>query len=531
MKGVIKISKYSNTVEYNLRTKVDTSGIIQLQKQISALNTEIAKMASKNLIDESQISRARASIEKLQTALTSSFNSTLGIFDFSQFQKSLKGLSLGEIQKTFSMIPNGQRAFNNMLGTIGQMDTSFKSISSTTDKIFNTFGNTVRWGITASIFQRMQNDLYRAVEYVQELDSSLNNIRIVSGQSAEQMREFSLYANQAAQNLGQTTTAFTDAALIFIQQGLDQDTSNYLADLTLRMANVTQQDTAAASEQITSIMNGYNMTLEETTNAIDVLANVAAQGASDMEELATAESRVASVASTLGVSQEQLAAQISTIISVTRQSPEVVGNALKSLYSRMADLKMGDTLEDGVTLGSFSSTIEKVGVDVLDTSGNLRNMGDIVEDLMVRWQDLSSAQQISVGTTLAGRYQLNQFLTLMNNMEMYNEQLAIAQDSAGTLEEQQAIYMDSMAAKMNELTAASEGLISTLFNPDDVKPILDVLVDFVNLLTQSASAIGGLTPLLSAFGGTLARVFSKQMAAGVANVMQNFTKSNIQKQN
>ena len=525
MKGVIEISKYSNTVEYNLRTKVDTSGVIQLQKQFAALNVEIAKMSSQKLIDDKQVAQARNAIDKIQTALSSSFNSTLGVFDLSRFQKSLDGLSLGNIQQLLSRVPNGTKAFNNMLGTIGQIDTQFKSISSTTDKIFNTFGNTVRWGITASIFQSMQNDLYRAVEYVQELDTSLNNIRIVSGQSAQQMRDFSLYANQAAQNLGQTTTAFTDAALIFIQQGLDTETSNYLADLTLRMANVTQQDTATASEQITSIMNGYNMSLEETSRAIDSLANVAALGASDMEELATAESRVAATASTLGVSQEQLAAQISTIISVTRQAPETVGNALRSIYSRLADLQLGETLEDGVDLGRFSSVVESVGVQVLDATGNLRNMGDIIEDLMVRWQDLSSAQQISVGTTLAGRYQLNPFLTLMSNMEMYNQQLEVATDSAGTLDEQQSIYMDSMSAKLNQLTAASEGFISTLFNPDDWKPGIELATNFLKLLTDMADSIGGLTPLLTGLASLATKTFSNNLAAGWTNILQNRLKS------
>ena len=531
MKGVIEISKYSNTVEYNLRTKVDTSGVIQLQKQFVNLNAEITKLSSKKIIDDKQVAQARKSIETIQNALSSSFNSTLGIFDLSKFQKSLDGLSLGNLQKTLEKVPNGTQAFNNMLGTIGQMDTKFKSISSTVDKMFNTFGNTVRWGITASIFQSMQNDLGRAVEYVKELDTSLNNIRIVSGMSAQQMRDFSLYANEAAKNLGQSTTAFTDAALIFIQQGLDMDTSKYLGDLTLRMANVTQQDTATASEQITSIMNGYNMTLEETTNAIDVLANVAAQGASDMEELATAESRVAATASTLGVSQEQLAAQISTIISVTRQAPEVVGNALRSIYSRLADLKLGDTLEDGVDLGRFSSVVESVGVEVLDATGNLRNMGDIIEDLMVRWQDLSSAQQISVGKTLAGTYQLNQFLTLMSNMDMYNEQLAIAEDSAGTLEEQQSIYMDSMAAKLGELTAASETFITTLFNPDDWKPTIELATSFLEILTDMAESMGGLAPLMTMIASSATKIFSRNLAAGITSIRQNTTKRNINASN
>ena len=519
---MIKISKFSNTVEYNLRTTLDSSGIAQLQNEISKTLRTLDELGNKKILSPSQVSAATKDIQQLQNAFSKAFDPNLGMLNLKTFQKELSGLNVDSLRQSFSSAGvQGTQLFNNMIGQIGKMDTSFRNLSSTTDKIFNTMGNTVRWGVTASIFQRIQNSLYGAVEYVQQLDRSLNDIRIVSGQSAEQMRDFSLYANEAAQSIGQTTTAFTDASLIFLQQGLDQDTSNQLADLTLRMANVTGQDAATASEQITSIMNGYNMTIAETEAAIDTLANVAAQGASDMEELATAESRVASTAATLGVSQEQLAAQISTIISVTRQAPETVGNSLRTLYSRLADLKMGETLEDGVDLGQFSQAVEDVGVQVLDQTGNLRNMGDIIEDLMVKWQDLSSGQQISLGTTLAGRYQLNSFLTLMNNLEMYQEQLQVATDAAGTLDEQQSVYMDSMAAKINQLTAAGEGLVSTLFNPDDFKPAVDILTQLLNLLTDVINVTGGASNAFLGLASIMAKTFSNQVGRGIANFVQN----------
>ena len=519
---MIKISKFSNTVEYNLRTTLDSSGIAQLQNEISKTLRTLDELGNKKILSPSQVSAATKDIQQLQNAFSKAFDPNLGMLNLKTFQKELSGLNVDSLRQSFSSAGvQGTQLFNNMIGQIGKMDTSFRNLSSTTDKIFNTMGNTVRWGVTASIFQRIQNSLYGAVEYVQQLDRSLNDIRIVSGQSAEQMRDFSLYANEAAQSIGQTTTAFTDASLIFLQQGLDQDTSNQLADLTLRMANVTGQNAATASEQVTSIMNGYNMTIAETEAAIDTLANVAAQGASDMEELATAESRVASTAATLGISQEQLAAQISTIISVTRQAPETVGNSLRTLYSRLADLKMGETLEDGIDLGQFSQAVEDVGVQVLDQTGNLRNMGDIIEDLMVKWQDLSSGQQISLGTTLAGRYQLNSFLTLMNNLEMYQEQLQVATDAAGTLDEQQSIYMDSIAAKINQLTAAGEGLVSTLFNPDDFKPAVDVLTQLLNLLTDVINVTGGASNAFLGLASIMAKTFSNQVGRGIANFVQN----------
>jgi hypothetical protein len=43
---------------------------------------------------------------------------------------------------------------------------------------------------------------------------------------------------------------------------------------------------------------------------------------------------------------------------------------------------MGETLEDGVDLGKVTSTLDAVGVQVLNAEGNMREVGDIMEDLM-----------------------------------------------------------------------------------------------------------------------------------------------------
>lgn len=85
-------------------------------------------------------------------------------------------------------------------------------------------------------------------------------------------------------------------------------------------------------------------------------------------------SKVAAAAASLGVGEDQLAAQLATIISVTRQAPETVGTALKTIYSRITDIKAGID-EDGTTLGTYSKKLSTMGINVLDATGNLRNMG------------------------------------------------------------------------------------------------------------------------------------------------------------
>lgn len=533
------MSKYSNTIEYKLRTDVDLSGINKLQTSLSKVQSQLTKLKFNSGGMNNAFSayeEASRTVSKLQAALNKSFNVKVGMTDVNKLTSLLKQSSV-DVTRLYTNLSKagsvGKVAFNNLLGTIGKVNVAMKTTSSLGDKIFNTIGNTVRWGLVAGAFETLRNSVYRATEYVKELDKSLNDIRIVSGQSAEQMRIFAQQANEAAKNLGKTTTEFTNASLIFVQQGYDTAKAKQLAELTLKTANVTGQDTATVSEQLTALINGYQMqgqSIEYVERQVDKLAKVAAVGAADLEELATGFSKVAAVANTLGVSTDQLTAQLSTIISVTREAPEAVGNALKTIYSRLGDLKLGETLEDGMDLGRISQNMEKVGVEVLDASGKMRNMGTIIEDLMKKWQTLTVAQKQGAAESLAGRYQYTRFMALMDNSQMYYDQLQESLNSAGTLEEQQATYMDSLAAKMNSLKAVEEGIVNSLFNSDDIKPVIEALTTILDQVQKVIDTVGGGGVVWQAFASTGARVLSKQLGRSISNLMSNLDMKRIARQ-
>ena len=281
------------------------------------------------------------------------------------------------------------------------------------DKMAVTFGNTVRYGISSSIFNSFTNAVQRAYDYTKQLDTSLNDIRIVSNQSAQQMADFAVSANKAAQALGRTTLDYTKAATIYFQQGLSTDEVEKRTEVTLKAANVTGQNAQEVSEQLTAVWNGYQVTGEQLEEYVDKLSAVAASSASNLEELSTGMSKVASAANLMGVDIDQLTAQMSTIISVTRQAPESVGTALRTIYARIADIKAG--LDEDTTLGNYSGKMAKLGFNVLDASGNLKDMGKVIEEIGGKWQDLTREQQISLAQTMAGTRQYNNLLTLFYN--------------------------------------------------------------------------------------------------------------------
>ena len=102
-----------------------------------------------------------------------------------------------------------------------------------------TLKNTVRWQLSSSLLHGFMGAVQSAYGYTQDLNRSLNDIRIVTGNSAEQMEQFAVKANKAARELSTTTNEYAKASLIYFQQGDSEAEAMKKADITTKMANVT----------------------------------------------------------------------------------------------------------------------------------------------------------------------------------------------------------------------------------------------------------------------------------------------------
>ena len=130
---------------------------------------------------------------------------------------------------------------------------------------------------------------------------------------------------------------------------------------------------------------------------------------------------------------EQVSSIIATVSSVTRESAESIGTSYKTIFARIGDLKLGNVDEDGVGLGQVSSQLDAIGVKILDESGNLREMGDIIMDLGTKWQTMNQAQKTAVAQVVAGKRQYTQLMALFENWDMFQNNMNIAENSEGAL--------------------------------------------------------------------------------------------------
>jgi hypothetical protein len=79
-------------------------------------------------------------------------------------------------------------------------------MSKTLSSMGTTLLNTIKWSISSSVINAFTSSIQEAVTHAKNLNTALNEIRIVTGYSTEYMADFAKQASKAADALGTTTT-------------------------------------------------------------------------------------------------------------------------------------------------------------------------------------------------------------------------------------------------------------------------------------------------------------------------------------
>lgn len=511
-------------IQYGISFKVNDQDLKKIKQSLDDISLKLGVIQSGGKGTTTGGLEKLLPIEKVnefKNALQQAYNPKLDTYNVKKFaeQISKSSISANELKTALKTTGSGGAvAFDAVTQSILRTKKQIIETNKFLDDMATSFSNTVKWGISSAVFNTMTNSISQAYGYVKNLDKSLNDIRIVTGKSADEMERFAKTANNAAKELGARTTDYTNASLIYYQQGLNNTETKARTETTLKAANVTGQDTAAVSEQLTAVWNGFNVATKQTEEVVDKLAAVAATTASDLEELATGMSKVASAASTMGVDVDQLSAQMSTIISVTRQAPESVGTALKTIYARLGDLKADGTDEFGVTLGEVSEQMQQMGINVMDESGNLRDMGEVIEEVSIKWNTWTKAQKNAAAIAMAGKRQYNNLFALFENWDMYEDALETSKNAMGTLEEQNNIYLDSVDAHLTQLRTDWEEFYESLIDEDTLKIGIGLFGELAKAATRLSESFGGGLGAMAGMGTIVTGLFNQQIGKGIANI-------------
>lgn len=519
-------------IQLGVSFNVDQSGLTNLKNTLSNLqNLTIKDIVGADSVTDAKnkLNQIKETAKTVETALQSSFNPTLNTYNIDLFKQKLQE-NIGSIQSLKVALSDagasGSIAFRELTDALTSLKLPLQETHSLLKSMGTTLVNTIKWSIASTSINTITSSVQNAWGYVKRLDNSLNDIVIVTGKSSDEMERFAAQANQAAKALGATTTDYTKASLIYYRQGLSDEETAARAETTLKAANVTGQSTSAVSEQLTAIWNGYKVSAEEAEIYVDKLAAVAAATASDLEELSTGMSKVASAANIMGVDVDQLNAMLATTISVTRQAPETVGTAFKTIFARISDIEAG--IDEDVTLGEYTQQMANLGINVLDSNNQLRDQGEVIEEIGNKWDSLTREQQVALSQVMAGTRQYNNLMALFDNWDMYQESLQISADSMGTLQEQQEAYLESIEAHLNKLETSGQRVYAALFDTKDAANLLDILTSIVDVMGNWVEALGGGGNLLLMIVPLMTHLFAGNIAKGISTFVTNLNSVNVE---
>lgn len=518
----------ARTVRVNLDFTATTS---QAEAALSRLNTNLRNISSQTNLDTGgmrlpeQLNTASIAAIKLRENLQNAINVDTGRLDLSKFNHEMEksGMSLKQYRDALvSLGPTGQAAFMDLSKAILASETPLKQTNVLVDKLWDSLKRTAGWQLSSTAIHRFIGTIQTAYNYAQDLNKSLNNIRIVTGYSSDRMAEFAKNANKAAKQLSATTLDYTNASLIYYQQGLDDKAVQERTDVTVKMANVTGTAAQTVSDQLTAVWENFMKDGEHAAEwYADVMTALGATTASSTDEIAEGLEKFAAVADTVGLSYEYAAAALTTITAKTRQSADIVGTALKTLFARIEGLNLGETLDDGTTLNKYSSALEAVGVNIKNEAGQLKDMDEILDEIGSKWDTIGKDQQIALAQTVAGVRQYNQFIALMDNWDFMQENLQTVAKASGTLDEQAQIYAESWEAAKKRVQAAAEGIYQDLLKDDFFIWLTNGFGSVLEFIDKIIDSLGGLSGVLPGIALLVNKIFGDKIIAGAQTLAHN----------
>lgn len=371
--------------------------------------------------------------------------------------------------------------------------------------VFQSLGGSFREAFSAySLANMMQDGLYKivdagkkAVSTVKEFDDLKTNLAMVTGKDKTYTEDLMQSYNELGQEIGSITSDVAESANTWLRQGRSMADTNQLIKDSMVLSKDAQISSEDAAQVLTSTLNGFKLGADQASRINDILTSIDLKSASDAGGIGTSLQKVASQANNVGMSLEKTAAIIATIKDVTQGSDETIGTSLKSILSRMNNIKAGKFVDDnGEALNDVEKVLNKIGITMRDNNHQFLDSETIIDSVADKWDTLNKNTQKAVSTALGGTHQANSVIAMLDNYDKVKMLTETAYNSEGTAEKKfQDNYLNSLEAKTNALKASLENLSTSLVSDNMYSGFLDgakAMADFAANTDILQASLAGL---------------------------------------
>lgn len=388
-----------------------------------------------------------------------------------------------------------------------QADLAGKATQTLGDRLKTQFQRYSSYFSVASAFMYVTQGLKDMFDQVVAIDSAMTELKKVTDETKATYNDFLTNASQRATEIGTTIDGLVSSTADFARLGYEFKDAAGLAEVaniyTVVGDEIDSVDTATQS--VISTMKAFKVEAADSMSIVDKFNEVSNNFAISSGGIGEALTRSASSLAAANNSLDESIALITASNTVV-QDPTVVGTALKTVSMRIRGAKT-EMEEAGLETDGMAESTAKLqaelkalsGVDIMLDKDTFKSTYQIMEELAAKWEDLTDIQQASVTELIAGKRQGNIISSLMTNFDVAQDALETSLGSEGSAMKEHEKWMESLEAKLLQLKAAWQGLSQAFMSSDFLKGALDVLIDFLEILTKLIDELGVIPTLVGGF--------------------------------
>ena len=369
---------------------------------------------------------------------------------------------------------------------------------------------TQRWFSVYAAVRMVTKAIKNTINTTKELDATITDIAIVTNMSQDQLWGQMPQYTEMARQYGASISGVYKVSQLYYQQGLKQNEVMALSAETLKMARISGLEYSQATDYMTNAVRSFKMEMTDAQVVTDVYSAVAAKSATSVSEIATAMSKTASSAQAVGSSIQNTTAMMAVMIEATRESPENIGSAMKSIISRYGELKENKTGidEEGeeYSLNKVDKALQSVGLTLHDSQGEFRNFDEVIMELAESWDTIDTNTQRYIATVMAGNRQQSRFLALVSSYQRLKELSAEAADSEDASQMQFLKTIDSIEYKSQQLQTSLQSLYTDSGIQNLIKDVLDGANNIVQTFTSMPKTFDMPLAAIAKFGIQFANI-------------------------
>lgn len=474
--GIKDLEEYSRVLKQITKRKIE---LADAEKSVES-STQKSNQAVESYVNElkQEILMLTTKLDLLEKGMTGTDALT----------EATNNRALAE-QRVKTAIAESNTKDKEQLTLVDKLKSSFKDY----------FNNFMSYDLVNNAMNAMTTAIRQSIDTVIELNTAMTDVQMVTGESAEQTAELAHQYSQMAKELGATTAEVANGAAEWLRQGKSVAETNQLLESSMILSKVGAIESSQATELLTSTLNGYKKEANEAMHVVDAMSAVDLAAATSVEELAVALQSTANMARVNGVGFEQLLGMVGAVSEASRRSASVVGNSFKTIFSRLTNVAAGKMTDDlGEPLNDVEQVFNGLNIKLRDSSGEFRNMYDVISELANKWTKLDNVEQNWVATSVAGTRQRETFLTLMENWDRAVTLSTTALNSEGMAMDKMSIYLEGIEANLNKLKAAVEDLLYS-----------EEIVNVINLVIKAITRlVEGISWLIDKLGGVNSAVLA-----------------------